>query len=362
MVTIADVATHAHVSVMTVSLVLRSTGNVSAATRERVMDSVRKLGYRPSKLAQSFKTRVSKTIGILVPDIVNPYFTQIVREIEAEARRTGYHSFLGNCGGSDFTSLSSDYLLDFYDRHVDGIAMYLDPGFDIAKRTTRHLDLMRDFMARGTPFALIGSTSVFDAFLDYFHVTRSPHGGLFQLITFDRTRAAYSAVHHLIQLGHRRIACVGECMREDWGKDFSYSQKLSGYRTALEEAGLPFDPKLVVNGEDNPGGGEQCFKRLFSDRKRRPTAVFCTGDFLAFGVMRGAYKMHVSIPADLCVFGFDNINESAFYNPSLSTVAQPIEEMGREAFRRLLLLMEGKSVSPTRIVFDTELVIRESCP
>jgi LacI family repressor for deo operon, udp, cdd, tsx, nupC, and nupG len=117
-----------------------------------------------------------------------------------------------------------------------------------------------------------------------------------------------------------------------------------------------------MNGEDSPRGGEQCFQRMFLARERRPSAIFCTGDFLAFGVMRGAYKMHVAIPAELCVFGFDNINDAAFYSPSLSTVAQPIEEMGKEAFRRMLKLIEGHDVSPNQLVFDTELVIRESCP
>jgi LacI family transcriptional regulator len=362
MVSISDVAKHAHVSVTTVSLVLHNKRNVSAATSERVMSSVRELGYRPNKLAQSFKTNISKTMGILVPDIANPLFTQIIREIETEAWQKGYHPFLGNCGSPDCGTLCIDYLFDFYDRRVDGVVMDLDPAFDVRKRTRKHLNLMQDFVARGTPFVFIGTMTGFDNFLDYFHVDQSRHGRLFHLLTIDRMRAAYTVVRHLIQLGHRRIAFIGDCTLPDWTLDAGYSQKLAGYRTALEEGGLPFDAELVMNGEDSPRGGEQCFQRMFLARERRPSAIFCTGDFLAFGVMRGAYKMHVAIPAELCVFGFDNINDAAFYSPSLSTVAQPIEEMGKEAFRRMLKLIEGHDVSPNQLVFDTELVIRESCP
>jgi LacI family transcriptional regulator len=362
MVSITDVAKHAHVSVTTVSLVLHNKRNVSAATSERVMSSVRELGYRPSKLAQGFKTNVSKTMGILVPDIANPLFTQIIREIEAEAWQQGYHPFLGNCCGPDSGSLCIDYLFDFYDRRVDGVVMDLDPTFDAQNRTRKHLSLMQDFIARGTPFVFIGTAAGFDHFLDYFHVDPSRHGRLFHLLTIDRMQAAYTVVRHLIRLGHRRIAFFGDCILPDCSQDVGYSQKLAGYREALDEGGLPFDPGLVINGDDSPSGGESCFQRMFLDQERRPSAIFCTGDFLAFGVMRGAYKMHLSIPADLCVFGFDNISDAAFYNPSLSTVAQPIAEMGKEAFRRMLKVIDGQDVGSNRLVFDTELVIRESCP
>jgi LacI family transcriptional regulator len=362
MVSIADIARHAKVSITTVSLVLLGKGNISAATIARVKESVRKLGYRPSKLAQSLKTQVSKTVGILVPDITNPLFPQIVSVIEAEAWRKGYHTFLGNLSSADFERLCIDYLSEFFDRRVDSIVMDLDPGFDVGNRSQEHVNLMQDFIDHGTPFVIIGTTVGFDNFLEYFRVNRSRYGRLFHLLTIDRMQAARAAVRHLVQLGHRRIAFVGDCTRQDWERETGYAQKLSGYRMALEEAGLRYDPELVVNGNDNPKDGERCFEHLFLGRKLRPTAIFCTCDFLAFGVMRGAYRMRIAIPDELCVFGFDNINEAAFYNPSLSTVAQPIEEMGKEAFRRLLLVKEGGEVDPNPCVFPTELKIRESCP
>lgn len=362
MVSIADIAKHAKVSITTVSLVLLGKGAISAATIARVRESVRKLGYRPSKLAQSLKTQVSKTIGILVPDITNPLFPQIVSVIETEAWRKGYHTFLGNLGNADSDSLCIDYLFDFYDRRVDGIIIDLDPGFDVRNRLQEHLNLMQDFTSRGTPIVIIGTTVGFENFLEYFRVNRSRHGRLFHLLTIDRMKAAQAAVRYLVQLGHRRIAFVGDSTRPDWERDTGYAQKMAGYRKALEEAGLRFEPDLVVNGNDKPKDGERCFQHLFLGRKLRPTAIFCTCDFLAFGVMRGAYRMRIAIPDELCVFGFDNINEAAFYNPSLSTVAQPIEEIGKEAFRRLLLVKEGEKVVPNPCVFPTELQIRESCP
>lgn len=362
MVSIADIAKHAKVSITTVSLVLLGKGNISAATIARVRESVRKLGYRPSKLAQSLKTQVSKTIGILVSDITNPLFPQIVSVIENEAWRNGYHTFLGNLGDVDVDRRCIDYLFDFYDRRVDGIVITMDLWFDMRNRLQEHVNLMRDFVARGTPFVILGTTAGLDNFTEYFRVDCSRHGRLFHLLAIDRMQAAQTAVRCLVQRGHRRIAFVGDRSRPEWIRETGYDQKLSGYRKALEEAGLPFDPDLVVNGNDNPEDGERCIRHLFLGRLLRPTAIFCTCDFLAFGVMRGAYRMGITIPEELCVFGFDNINEAAFYNPSLSTVAQPINEMGGEAFRRLLLVKGGGDAGPNPCVFPTELKIRESCP
>jgi len=342
--------------------VLLGKGNSSAATIARVRESVRKLGSRPSKLAQSLKTQVSKTIGILVSDITNPLFPQIVSVIENEAWRNGYHTFLGNLGSIDLDRLCIDNLFDFFDRRVDGIVITLDLWFDVRNRLQEHVNLMQDFVARGTPFVILGTSAGLDNFTEYFRVDRSHHGRFFHLLTIDRRQAALTAIRCLVQRGHRRIAFVGDCSRPDWVRETGYDQKLSGYRQALEEAGLPFDPDLVVNGSDDPEDGERCFRHLFIGRLLRPTAIFCTCDFLAFGVMRGAYRMRIAIPDELCVFGFDNINEAAFYNPSLSTVAQPINEMGSEAFRRLLLVKAGGDVDPNPCVFPTELKIRESCP
>jgi DNA-binding LacI/PurR family transcriptional regulator len=154
---------------------------------------------------------------------------------------------------------------------------------------------------------------------------------------------------------------VAENTKDMYPHNVPFLKKLAGYKRAIKEAKITFDPDMIVAAPSDYMGGEQCLEQLL-DRSPLPTAVFCTGDVLALGVLRGARKRGLNIPADLAVIGFDNVPVSGYWNPTLSTVSVPLQKMAEEAFRRLSRLMKGEDVAPSKAIFETELVIRESCP
>jgi LacI family transcriptional regulator len=338
---IKEVSRAAGVSISTVSHVLNGTRFVSDDLRRRVEAAIAQLDYRHNGLARSLRTRQTYAIGLIIPDVANPYYPQIARGVQDAAAEAGYWVFLCN---SDRNTGAEARLLDALEqRRVDGII--LDPsGPDPA--------LLAALRRSAAPVVLVGSRiDVPD--LDV--VTVAPNG-------------SHDAVCHLVALGHRRIALIAGPPAPGG----ALPAKARGYRLALEEAGISPDPALVVEGDYTREGGAAAMERLLA-LPQPPTAVFAGNDLMAIGALAAARHAGRRIPQDIAVVGYDDIPEAAVTTPTLSTVAVPKYDMGHAAASVLLDRLRARSAHtsstsggtaplpvPQRIVLPYRLVIRQS--
>lgn len=321
-ITITDVAQAAGVSVATVSKVLNSRYGVASSTSDRVMQVVRELGYESSLVARSMRSQRTDVIGILVGEF-EPFSAEILKGAGAALRETRYE-LLAYTGG----------------RHGD------TEGWE-----RRHLSRLSGTLIDG---AILVTPSVTDVQVGIPLVVIDPHTGPEGLpsVESDNFIGATMATRHLIELGHRRIAFLTG--RPDLR---SSGQRFDGYRHALEQAGLPFDPSLVRTASYSAdGAGAPALE--FLSRLDRPTAVFAANDISAIATLDMARALGLRVPDDLSVIGFDDIPEAAQMRTPLSTVRQPIQQMGRAAAHLLLAALEGTPAERTHVVLPTSLVRR----
>ncbi len=327
MAKITDVARKANVSITTVSRVINNNSHkVHPATRERVLSVVRELDFRPNALAKGLHMKKTLTIGILIPDISNPYYAEIVRGIQNVADKAGYSVTLQNTDGKQEGIIRSIYLLR--EKSADGVIF---SGGIITGYET--LSILRELKER---VVVIGR-----------------HEVDFPAVMADNMGGAAQAVRHLIGLGHREIGFIG-------GSDGSTTSldRLTGYRNALAQNGLPFNEKFVRPGSWNPKSGYLMAKTLLKG-KERPTAIVSANDQMAFGAIKAAKEAGFSVPEDLAVVGFDNVPLSSYFDPPLTTVEIPIQDIGAASMKMLVGLLSGSKFEK-RKVFPTKLLVRES--
>lgn len=328
MTTIREVAESAGVSYATVSHVINNTRLVSPETRERVLAAMAALNYRPNALARSLRQGKSNTIGLVLPDSANPFFAEISRSIEDEAFRKGYSVFLCN------TELDTQRELFYVDvlskKQVDGII------FIAAGDQADSLDFL---LRRNLPVVMI-DRNVPSVELDAV-LTDNQLGGLL-------------ATQHLLDLGHTRIACIAGP-----SSITPSAERIIGYRKALEQAGLPYDENLVVRGDYHAQSGLE-ITHFILKMDPRPTAIFALNDLMALGALRAAAEAGCSVPKDLAVVGYDDLELSRFTNPPLTTIAQPKKEIGVQAVNMLIDRMSQRNKPPTRLVLPPELIVRRS--
>lgn len=328
MTTIREVAESAGVSYATVSHVINNTRLVSPETRERVLAAMAALNYRPNALARSLRQGKSNTIGLVLPDSANPFFAEISRSIEDEAFRKGYSVFLCN------TELDTQRELFYVDvlskKQVDGII------FIAAGDQADSLDFL---LRRNLPVVMI-DRNVPSVELDAV-LTDNQLGGLL-------------ATQHLLDLGHTRIACIAGP-----SSITPSAERIIGYRKALEQAGLPYDETLVVRGDYHAQSGLE-ITHFILNMDPRPTAIFALNDLMALGALRAAAEAGCSVPKDLAVVGYDDLELSRFTNPPLTTIAQPKKEIGVQAVNMLIDRMSQRNKPPTRLVLPPELIVRRS--
>ena len=325
-VTIRDVAAQAGVSVATVSKVLNQRYGVSADTFARVTAVIKELGYEASLVAQSLRNHRTNVIGILVADI-EPFSTELLKGAADAIRGTGFELVVYSAGGrtGDPEGWEQRYLTRLSGTLVDG-AVLVTPAVDLEGLP-------------GTPVVAV-----------------DPHTGRAALPTVDsdNLHGGRLATEHLIALGHRRIALLTG--REDLK---SAQQRETGYRGALASAGLSVDETLIRRGEyDHDVAAESA--RVLLSGPNRPTAVFAANDISAIATIESARTLGLRVPEDVSVVGFDNIPESALCTPPLTTVQQPIREMGNRAVTLLVRLINGEEPAETHITLGTELVVRQS--
>jgi LacI family transcriptional regulator len=327
-VTIADVALRAGVSKTTVSHVISGNRPVAATTRSLVEQAIVDLGYRPDGLARSLRTQRSHMVALIIPDITNPFYPVLARGLEQGMEGSGYRAFICNSDGR--TEQELGFLAEVCDRRVDGIVLdsfHLD-GEDVLGIT-----------AGRVPVVWIGGRA-------------ETHPG-FDCASSDDEHGAFQVTMHLIERGHRAIAMID-------GPAGAGTARQDGYRRALSRSGLAPVPDPPIRSDWTRAGGLEAMGRLLTS-SRLPTAVFCANDRMAMGVIDATRELGLSVPDDVAVVGFDDIEEAAMTTPPLTTVRNPALETGRAAGELLSDRMSGAIRGPARaVILSAPLVVRSS--
>ena len=326
--TIDDVARLAGVSIATVSRCLHTPDIVAAKTRDKVLQAVRQTGYNLNAAAQSLRQRRSNTVLVVVPEIGNTFFAEILGGIEQESSAAGMTMLIGNTGRSK--PREDSYVSYLLNGRADGALLLADPKsgwFDIPIQNSL-----------GVP-PIVAISEV------------GPDSGPVT-VSIDNEAAAQAAVRHLIDQGHRRIAHVAGPP-----SNILTIQRLMGYRRAMAEAGLPVLAAQEFPGDFGLASGRAAFSR-FVTQHPRPTALFFANDEMAMGFLSTAYAAGVRVPRDVSVVGFDDIHFAQSCIPALTTIRQPRAAMGAAAMRMLLAIIANDIPASVRLPFD--LVIRDS--
>ncbi len=330
MPTISDVARRAGVSPVTVSRVINNAENVSAATREKVRQAIEAMGYVPSGVAQSLRSKRTRSLALLVPDITNVFWTTVARGVEDAAQSRGYSVLL--CNTDENTAKQLRYLDVVISQRVDGVivAPYDSDAQGLDK--LRHRDI---------------PTVVID---------RRVEGWEVDTVNGDSISGARALVGHLVALGHRRIAVISGPVNTSTAED-----RVMGYCIALAEAGLPVDPALIKRGEFRAGSGELLANELLNEAGR-PTAIFATNNAIAMGVLDALDRRGLRVPQDMALVCFDDMPDISHFFPFLTVAIQPAYEMGLNAAQLLLSRLDAEvSLQPRHVVLPTRLIIRRSC-
>ena len=302
--TIGDVARRARVSTATVSRVLAGIGGARPETRVRVLDAARELGYRPSGVARSLKLRTTQTLGLIITDIENPFFPQLVRAVEDVAREHGFALLL--CNAADDPDREASYLDLLVDRRVDGVVIA------VSGLGARHGEWLAE---PPLPVVLVSTVA-----------PGLPHPS----ITSDNVDGGRQAAAHLLELGHRRIGVLTAGPRNAAAPD-----RVAGVRHGFEERGLDPDSIAVVVGEPGVEGGEAALCQLLEEFPET-TGLVAYNDLMAIGAMRAIRASGRTVPHDISVVGFDDVAIAAYTDPPLTTIAQDIGDLGRWAVERLV--------------------------
>lgn len=328
-ITIVDVADEAGVSYATVSRVINNKDHVTPDKRERVLRAMAQLGYVANMQARSLAGGESRVVGLLVDYLSSSYMDEIIRGIDEALDAENYDLMLYTTHRRK--TKESAYVTKLTRRLADGLLLILP------RNAGAYLDTLRQ---RQFPHVLI----------DYLSDQQNVPS-----VSATNFRGAHDAMSFLLSLGHKRIGFITGTMEFGCARD-----RLDGYRTALKDFGIPVDPHLVCEGNFMQPQGYQCAQTLLS-LPEPPTAIFASNDMMAFGVMEAARERGLRLPEDLSIVGFDDIPQASHVHPALTTIRQPLEEMGRSAAHLLLKYMAHPNTEIERIELPTRLVIRESC-
>jgi DNA-binding LacI/PurR family transcriptional regulator len=353
-VTIADVARAAQVSTATVSLVVNGQAaapRISEATRQIVLETVNRLGYTPNHAARSLRRRKTSALAMLVTQVDIPYHGEIATAAVAAAEAKGYDLHILEARSPEDESRLLERLRG---GRVDGamVATMRSPfdqsGRPVMPELERRNEARVGLAQSGTPVV---------ALLD-----RSPDPAV-PAVRIDDEIGAYLATRHLVELGHRVIAHLAvRSTAPDPGEQTASADRFRGYRRALEEAGLPFDPSLLVGASHGPRlqTGQALGVGWRELPLARATAAFVSNDLLAIGVLRGLYEAGVDVPGDVAIAGFDGIELGRYVRPSLTTLEHPRAELGRIGTETLVGLIDGTPAPERERVLPVQLVARES--
>ncbi|WP_097900290.1 LacI family DNA-binding transcriptional regulator [Streptomyces sp. b94] len=324
---IKDVAAEAGVSVATVSRVLNGHPSVSQEARTRVLAAVEALGYRPNAVARSLRTAQTRTLGLVISDVLNPYFTELARFVEEEARALGYSVIIGNA--DERPDLQDHHVRTLIDRRIDGLLVSPADG---------GTPLLRDVALSGTPMVFV------DRWIPGIDVP---------VVRADGTGAVRDLVAHLYGLGHRRLAIIAGPAATTTG-----DERVEAFRGALRDHGLALPDAYIGQGDFQAASGRRATEG-FLELAEPPEVVFAADNLMALGALDAIRGRGLRVPDDIALAAFDDIPWFVHTGPPITAVAQPTADLARAAVRALADRIEGRT--PQSVTLPARLVVRRSC-
>jgi LacI family transcriptional regulator, repressor for deo operon, udp, cdd, tsx, nupC, and nupG len=327
MLKMEDVARLANVSTATVSRVLSKNKNVSNKTRKKVLDVINQVEYKPNRLAANLRRNTSETVAVILPDITNPFFAEIVKGFRDEALKSGYHILLCDTGNN--TSQEEEFVNLVKERLVDGIILATArmPKNEIYK------------LSQEIPVVLACE------YIDDYEIPT---------VSIDNVSAAREATEYLIDQGHTRIGLITGPLEVILSRD-----RVKGYRQALLLHDLPVTDFLMQEGDFSVKSGYDIMMKFLAN-EQKPTAIFASSDEMAVGALKACKSKGLRIPDDMSIMGFDDIPLCTLVEPELTTVSQPKYEIGSQAMKMLLSIIEKNDLRQKQIVLPHQLMIRQT--
>lgn len=331
MATIKDVAKRAGVSVTTVSRVLNNTAPVNVNTRQKIMKAIQDLHYTPNIIAQGMRTKKSKTLGIIIPDYVNPFYYELLKYIEDAVRLQGYHMIISST--QEDVEDETGYISDLVNRNIDGMIVCSYKG---AEETINYLlKLSRDIPV---------------IFMDNLEVKKAVNA-----VYTDGYEGMKEITKHIISQGHQKIAFIKPLARYHVAND-----RYQGFVDAMREAALTVFKELVYEGNYHVESGYAAARYFMDENKMKPTAIVSATDLMAIGAVNYIKSRGLNIPGDIAVAGYDDIYMSKLVSPPLTTYKQPIHKIAQNAVDMLVHKINHPKAKNRQLVLKGELVIRKS--
>ncbi|OFI01502.1 HTH-type transcriptional repressor CytR [Clostridium acetireducens DSM 10703] len=328
-ITMLDIANKAGVSKATVSMVINKTDNkISEETRKKILNIAKELNYIPNSIARSLSTNKSNTIGIILPDITNPFFAEIARAIEDEASENGYNVIF--CNTDNVIEKEEKYTKLLISKLIDGV-IFISGG-----DSSKSIKILED---NNIHFILV------DRYIESYY----KYYGVYCL----NEKGVKEGIEYLYSKNNKKIAFVSG------PKEIQVSmQRLKGYKETMTKYGI-YKNNLVFEGDFTINGGKKATEEILKINEK-VDAIFYSNDMMAYGGMKVLVKKGYKIPKDISIMGFDNINISKFIEPELTTVGQPIYSMGKNSCNLLIKLINNENIDKRQIYFETKLIIRDT--
>ncbi len=327
--TVREVARLAGVSAATVSRALNASSTVSPELAERVLNAARQLNFRPNRLARNLRMGAVRTVGLLVPDIENPFFTSAVHGVEEALQAAGYTLLLANFGE--------------------------DPAREEALLRTLSAEGVAGIIFTASIRPSVEYTRLLSGRLPMVGMSRVLEGLPVDLVLTDNRGGALEATEHLIRLGHRRIALINGPATISTARE-----RQAGFEEAFARAHLPVPKELIRHADFRQAGGFEAMQDLLR-QSPRPTAVFVASNLMTLGALEALHRAEVRIPEEMAIVGFDDMAWATSLRPPLTVVAQPAREMGAAAAKLLIERLQNPDLPPRRITLPTRLIVRSSC-
>lgn len=328
-ITIYDVAREANVSMATVSRVVNGNQNVKPATRQKVLAVIERLDYRPNAVARGLASKKTKTVGVIIPDISNVFYAELVRGIEDIATMYRYNIILTNSDQQEDKEVQ--LLTTLLSKQVDGIVMMSDYISE---------EMLHEMNRSTVPVVLAGTVE---------------HSNSFPSVNIEYRQAAMDAVNRLIQNGHNRIAFISGSISSPINRDF----KLAGYEEALENAGIDVDEDLIVGVDNTYDDGLAAWDQL-QQLENPPTAFFAGSDEIAIGLIHGAQDSGLNVPNDIEIISFENSKLARMVRPQLTSVVLPLYDIGAVSMRLLTKFMNKEKIEEQNVVLPYRIEERKS--
>ena len=331
--TIKDIARECNVSITTVSRVLNNkTESIGAKTVERVKQKIDELGYRPNSLARSMVTGQSNTIGLVIPDVRNPFFSELARGVEDFMNTVQYGVFLCNTDSS--MEKEHQYINLMKGKISDGMIFTTQNNYELPK-------YFSDLIKNDYPMVLI------ERYID--GIKNIPG------IYLDNRGGAKKLCNFILDKGHKKIACI-----TGPNETTNARMRLEGYKDALKDSGISIDESIIVEGNYRYSGGYNCMKMLLEENRNDFTAVFACNDMMAYGAYKAMEEKNISVPQDISLAGFDNIKYPDVFKPKLTTVELPSYDMGWKAAEILMKIIKEEELDQVVSEYMLEVVDKGS--